>query len=173
MSPFRDFLQKAKKKFSRKFPLHIAKGTYVGPGCLQMIAEHYGRECKLEFLAKLCKITENGCSMLDVSDAAEAIGFRTMGVRLDFVKLRDEVLLPCIAHVNESYFTVVYKVASGKVFTADPELGYEEYFEDEFVDAWYQPGKGQGLCLLLEPTPDFYEMINLIKKKKNQENSNW
>jgi ATP-binding cassette subfamily B protein len=98
--------------------------------------------------------------MLGISDAAESIGMRTMGVRLDFDKLRDEVPLPCIAHWKQRHFVVIYKINKDIVYVADPGHGLVKYTKEEFMDGWASDRKGeenQGICLLLEPTPDFYK----------------
>lgn len=53
--------------------------------------------------------------MLGISEAAENIGFRTVGVKIPFVKLAAEVPLPCIVHWDQKHFVVVYEIkgASG------------------------------------------------------------
>lgn len=51
-----------------------------GPTCLRMIARYYGKEYSLATLRQLCHITRNGVSMLGISEAAAAIGFRTKAV---------------------------------------------------------------------------------------------
>ena len=48
--------------------------------------------------------------MLGISNAAEDIGLRTMGYRLSWEQLRDEVPLPCIVHWNQRHFVVVNRV---------------------------------------------------------------
>jgi ATP-binding cassette subfamily B protein len=42
----------------------------------------------------MCHINREGVSLLGISDAAEAIGMRTLGVKIPFEKLRDEMPLP-------------------------------------------------------------------------------
>ena len=54
--------------------------------------------------------------MLGISDAAEAIGFRTRGYRLTWEQLHDEVPLPCIVHWNQRHFVVVYKIKRRKAW---------------------------------------------------------
>ncbi|MRZ74311.1 hypothetical protein GKD20_20325, partial [Parabacteroides distasonis] len=51
-----------------------------GPSCLRMIAKFYGRGYSIQNLRKKAFITREGVSMLGISEAAEAIGFRTQGV---------------------------------------------------------------------------------------------
>ena len=52
-----------------------------GSTSLRMIAKYYGMEYSAEMLRQHCHITRNGVSMLGISEAAEYLGFRTLGVR--------------------------------------------------------------------------------------------
>jgi ATP-binding cassette, subfamily B, bacterial len=131
-----------------------------GPTCLQMIAKHYGRNYSLDNLREKCYITREGVSLLGISEAAEGIGFRSMGVRISFKQLRNESPLPCIVHWNQEHFIVVYKVSKEKVYVADPAHGKVIYTYNEFIKCWastQEQSTPQGICLLLEPTPDFFE----------------
>lgn len=81
-----------------------------GPTCLRMIAKHYGKEYSLETLRKRSFITREGVSMLGISDAAESIGFKTMGVRISMKQLVNDMPLPCILHWNQRHFVVCHKI---------------------------------------------------------------
>ncbi|MFS2577997.1 cysteine peptidase family C39 domain-containing protein, partial [Parabacteroides distasonis] len=72
-----------------------------GPSCLRMIAKFYGRGYSIQNLRKKAFITREGVSMLGISEAAEAIGFRTQGVRITVEELEKECPLPCILHWNQ------------------------------------------------------------------------
>jgi ATP-binding cassette subfamily B protein len=124
-----------------------------------MIARYYGKTYSQQTLRERSYITREGVSMLGTSDAAESIGMRTMGVRINFDQLANEVLLPCIAHWKQNHFIVVYKIKKDKVYVSDPAHGLVKYTKEEFLSGWAstkKEGENQGLCLLLEPTPDFY-----------------
>ena len=130
-----------------------------GPACLAMVATHYGKSYTLDNLREKSSITRKGVSMLGISDAAESIGFRTLGVKLTYAQLMKEAILPCIAHWQQRHFIVVYKVEKNRVWVADPAHGLVKYTRREFMQGWAQDeadGKEQGLCLLLETTPAFY-----------------
>jgi len=131
-----------------------------GPTSLAMIAKYYGKTYSQQTLRERCYITREGVSMLGTSDAAESIGMRTMGVRIEYDKLANEVLLPCIAHWRQNHFIVVYKIKKDIVYVSDPAHGLVKYTKAEFLNGWAstkKDGVDQGLCLLLEPTPDFYK----------------
>ena len=82
-----------------------------GPTCLRMVAAHYGRLYSLENLREKSLITREGTSMLGISEAAENIGFRTTGVKVNFEELKTAPL-PCIVHWNQGHFIVVYKITA-------------------------------------------------------------
>jgi ATP-binding cassette subfamily B protein len=46
-----------------------------------MIAKYYGKSYSLETLREKTYITREGVNLSGISEAAEKIGFRTMGVR--------------------------------------------------------------------------------------------
>ncbi len=75
-----------------------------------MIAKYYGRSYSLQYLRERSFITRNGVSMLGISDAAESIGMRTMGVKLTIERLVKERPLPCILHWSQDHFVVCYDI---------------------------------------------------------------
>ena len=131
-----------------------------GPACLRMLARHYGRHYTLQYLREQSHITREGVSLLGISDAAEAIGFRTIGARLRFSELLKEAPKPCIVHWRQRHFVVVYKTSGKYVWVADPAHGKIRYRHKEFLQGWASlesEGEEGGVALLLEPTPAFYE----------------
>ena len=131
-----------------------------GPTSLRMIAKYYGRTYSVSYLREHAFITREGVSMLGLSNAAELIGFRTMGVRITLEQLCTEVPLPCILHWNQRHFVVCYKIMNGKYYIADPAGKKVIYNEIELIRCWCSTsveGKDVGTALMLEPGPDFYE----------------
>lgn len=189
-----------------------------GPTCLRMVAKHYGRNYTAQSLREKAQIGKDGVSLLGISEAAEAIGFRTVGVKIPFEKLVSEAPLPCIVHWQQNHFVVVYAVKGGgkwlsqvrggfkgspppslspepllpttvhsftvpaenivipprvappeptksavrpgTVYVADPGKGLVAYTAAEFCQGWLATQTGErreGVVLLLEPTPAFYE----------------
>lgn len=141
-----------------------------GPACLSMVVKFYGRSYSLGKLRDAAFITRLGVSLLGISDAAESIGMRTTGVRASFEQLSKEAKLPLIAFWRQRHFVVVYRIHKGKVYVADPAAGMVKYTEAEFCNGWLgvkRDGEKQGLCLLLEPAPDFYTMEGENLNKSN------
>lgn len=129
-----------------------------GATCLRMIARHYGRFYSLEYLRDITFLDREGVSLMSISDAAEQIGFQTLGVKVGYDRLADDLPLPCIAHWRQHHFVVVYKINKTHVWVADPAAGKFKITKAEFLDAWASDvvdGEKRGIVLLLEKTPDF------------------
>lgn len=140
-----------------------------GPSCLCMIAKYYGRYYNASTLRQKAGFNKAGVSLLGISETAEKIGFRTRGVKLTYGQLK-EASLPCILHWNQNHFVVLLSLSGrrGRVRPkiADPAKGIITYTKDEFFDHWIfsssspstpvERGGGEGVALLLEPTPAFY-----------------
>ena len=140
-----------------------------GPSCLRMIAKFYGRVYSIQNLREKAFITREGVSMLGISEAAEAIGFRTQGVRITVEELEKECPLPCILHWNQWHFVVCYKIRKGKFYIADPAAGLITYTREEFKRCWVSTkvgGQDTGTALLLEPGPEFYGMEDEGRDRK-------
>ncbi|MDP2338245.1 MAG: peptidase domain-containing ABC transporter [Bacteroidota bacterium] len=131
-----------------------------GPACLRMIAAFYGKTYSLQKLRDLAHITREGVSLLGLSEAAETIGFRTIGARITLEQLM-EAPKPCVVHWDQDHFVVVYNYRKGRISVSDPAFGLVEYTEAEFKKHWLatvRQGEQKGICLLFEPTPKFFEL---------------
>lgn len=140
-----------------------------GVSCLRMVAKYYDRYFSIETLRELAYTDKEGVSLLGISDAAEQIGFKTLGAKIDFQKLENKVPLPAIAYWEQSHFVVVYKVTSTTVTIGDPKIGIRTMSKTEFLNGWESDivkGVGHGIVLLLETTPDFLA-ISSEKTEKN------
>ena len=135
-----------------------------GASCLAMIAMHYGLHLDRDRLRELCCLDKNGVSLLGISKAAEAIGFKTLGGRLSFEMLSEEAPMPCIVHWNQNHFVVVYKIKKHKkgkyvVYVADPGKGLVTYTQKEFCEHWASTrteGEEKGIALIFDTTEQFY-----------------
>lgn len=153
-----------------------------GPTCLRMIARHYGRSIPLQVLRDKGQLAREGTSLLGLAEAAESIGFRTMGVELRLESLVEEVPLPCIVLWDQNHYVVVHDVKQNNSWrqwqrkfrsrtdktvvnqqtfhVADPGRGLLTCSTEEFQEHWAtdaQRGANMGIALLLETTPAFYE----------------
>ena len=141
-----------------------------GPTCLRMVSKHYGRSISLEKLRNLSETTREGSSLSKIADSAEKIGFRTLGVKLSFEKLKQDAPFPAILHWNQNHFVVVYKIKKDVIWIADPAHGLIKLQKKEFISSWIGDGGDEkteaGIALLLEPTPKLKQAEDDDKEEK-------
>lgn len=152
-----------------KFPFYKQPDAKdCGPTCIKIIAKYYGKNISLQTLRKLSETTRRGSSLLFISDTAEKIGFRTIGVKLSIETLK-KAKLPCILYFHNDHFVVLYKIKKNKFFISDPDYGLINYTIQEFQDRWVgnklSINEVEGIALLIEPTPKFYIEIENSKKE--------
>jgi ATP-binding cassette subfamily B protein len=140
-----------------------------GPTCLRMVAKHYGKVVGLQKLRELSETTRSGSNLQNIAEAAEALGFRTLGVKVSLEKLLQEKPFPCILHWRGDHFVVLHKIAGNsripplsggegpgvrahsplfpggrgrgvRAYIADPAHGLLSYSEREFMDSWIGVG---------------------------------
>lgn len=115
-----------------------------GPTCLRIIAAFYGRHYSLQNLRDRCHTTREGVSLLGISDTAESLGLRSVGVKLTWQQLRDEANFPCIVHWNQRHFVGVYKIEKKRGqwwgYISDPAVRLLKYNERQFLKSWLQTG---------------------------------
>ncbi len=88
------------------------------------------------------------------------MGFRSLGVKLTYTKLL-EAPLPCIVHWNKNHYVVLYKIRKNTIYISDPAHGLITYTKQEFIKHWIgnnaDENTEEGIALLIEPTPRFYQ----------------
>jgi ATP-binding cassette subfamily B protein len=154
----------------KKFPHYKQPDSKdCGPTCLKIIAKYFEKTLPIQTLRELAETTRQGSNLLSLSEAAENIGFRTLGIKASLEKLQ-EAPLPCILHWNKQHYVVLYKIKKDKYYISDPAYGLMEYNKDEFLKFWIGNNASEttleGITLLLEPTPKFYNS-EFDKENKN------
>ena len=145
---------------NKKFPHYKQPDTKdCGPTCLKIIAKHYKKTISLQHLREISETQRAGSSLLGLSDAAESVGFRSLGVKIDLEKLK-EAPFPCILHWNKNHYVVLFQIKKGKYYISDPAHGLLKYNKENFLKNWIgndaTATTEEGIALLLEPTPKFY-----------------
>ena len=146
-----------------------------GPTCLRMIAKHYGKVYSAEMLRKHSYISREGVSMLGISDAAEYIGFHTLGVKITFEQLVRDGTYPCILHWNQNHFVVCYRIKKRRdgdydIYISDPATQKLCFNRKEFLKCWIstkEKGHDCGTALMLEPGVEFGEREDDIETGKH------
>lgn len=131
-----------------------------GAACLRMIARHYGRFFSLEYLRELTSHRKDGVSLLDISQGAERLGFKTLAASISFRRMLEDAPLPLIAFWRQNHYVVVYKTSRRHVWVADPAGGLLQYTHEQFLDGWKtgeEDGQPNGIALMVEPTVDFFK----------------
>lgn len=123
-----------------QFPLYFQHDAMqCGIACLQMICKYYGKEYTLSQLSDICFATNEGISLLGISQAAEKLGLHTICGRATTGQL-EEIDLPSIIFWNQNHFVVLYKINRKKkgnfYYIADPGKGRIIYTEEEFKKGW-------------------------------------
>ena len=107
----------------------------------------------------MSETTRQGSSLLGMSEAAEKIGFRSIAAKISLEQL-DEAPQPCVVHWNKNHYVVVYKIKKDKFYVSDPAHGLLTYTKEEFLARWIGSNANdqteEGIVLILEPTPKFY-----------------
>ena len=140
-----------------------------GITCLRMVCKYFGKEFSSDRLSGICFATNEGVSILGISEAAEKIGLHTLCGKFKVEQLT-EISLPCILHWNQNHFVVLYKIKKKKWFyIADPAQGLIKYSLKEFCSHWLSTklsGEEIGIAILMQTTPVFYEYKNEDRTKK-------
>lgn len=152
------------------FPFYRqADSKDCGATYLKMLAKFYGKIIDIQTLRQLSETTRLGSTLLSLSEGAESIGFRSIGIKMSRSKL-GEVPLPCILFWNKNHYVVLYQIKKRKYYIADPAHGLIAYNEEEFLKFWIGNNaistSEEGIALLLETTPKFYTANFENNKKK-------
>lgn len=138
-----------------------------GPTCLRMISKHYGKAYTRETLRKKTYITKQGVSLAGIAEAAENIGFRSLGLNVKGEVLLEKIPKPCIVPWRQKHFIVVLEHKKGKVKVADPAFGIVSYSKEEFYDGWLNASSTKSnYVLVLDPSPEFYAKLDESEKSE-------
>ncbi|MBV7270714.1 peptidase domain-containing ABC transporter [Winogradskyella sp. WHY3] len=146
---------------SKSFPTYRqTEAKDCGPTCIKIIAKHYGKLINTQHLRNLSETTRAGSSLLGISEAFESVGFRSLGVKMSYEKLL-EAPLPCVLHWNKNHYVALYKIKRDSLYISDPAHGLITYGKKEFLKYWIGNNADEqteeGIALMVEPTPKFYE----------------
>lgn len=152
-----------------------------GATCLRMIAKQYGKDYSINKLRQICETGKQGVNLYYISNAAEQIGFNTLGVKTSLEDLKD-IPLPCILHWKTSHFVVLYKVSNTKssikkwnFLVADPAMEALMTIDgDTFKQMWLADVQQEGIALLLEPSQEFYNSEDeSVYKRQTKKKLSW
>jgi ATP-binding cassette subfamily B protein len=129
-----------------------------------MISQYYGKFFTTEQLRPLAHQKQEGVTLLNISEAAEMLGMHTIGAKLTYQRLIDDIPLPGIAYWKGNHFVVVYEADAKQVTIADPSTDQLAVISPSaFLEGWVNDPEGygqEGVILLMEPTANFFSAEN-------------
>lgn len=142
-----------------------------GITCLRMICKFYGKELSIEHIAQYCHTSNEGASLLGISEGATKLGMQTFAAKISLTQLL-AATTPCILHWDQSHYVILYKIKNDSVFyIADPGRGKRKYNIQEFKRHWLSTiigGEEKGIALFIKPTPVFEALQNdLVTNKRS------
>lgn len=143
----------------KSFPLYKQYDTkQCGITCLRMICKYYGKALSIEYIARYCHTSNEGASLLGISEGATRLGLQTYAGKLSLEQLLTAPT-PCILHWDQSHFVILYRIKKKNLFyIADPGRGKRTYNLSDFKSHWISTivdGKESGIVLFIKPTPVF------------------
>ena len=153
----------------KKFPHYRQPDSKdCGPTSLRIVTKYYGKNMPLQEIRSLSETLRDGTTLVGLSTAAEAIGFRSLGVKISLNRL-SEAPLPCIIFYNKNnHYAVLYKIKKRIFYMSDPAHGLLKYTQAEFLNQWIGNNASEetkeGVVLLLETTPEFFKEDFTTKK---------
>lgn len=143
-----------------QFPFHRQLGELdCGATCLKMIIEFLGKPISPYSIHHQLPVRDGGVSLKDISNTAINLGLKTMGVKVSYDCLVQEIPMPCIAYWKQQHYVVIYHANDEYVWIADPAMrGLFIQSRESFQQGWIcDPTNQSGVLLLFETTPEFFE----------------
>jgi ATP-binding cassette subfamily B protein len=110
-----------------------------GVAALATVANHYSLPVSYREIAELVGAGPEGTNLLDLSRAAQNLGFATQGLKGSYDALAT-VSLPAIAHLRtrdgDGHFVVLQRWEPGEVIIADPARGIRTLRRERFSKRW-------------------------------------
>jgi len=119
-----------------------------GAACLVSILAFHGRHISIEEARRVCGVSRDGSSALQLTAAASNYGLKCEGYGVESAELRD-LQLPGILYWGFDHFVVLEGWSRGRWRIMDPSIGHRWVSAAEFDE------KFTGVVLELTPTADF------------------
>ncbi len=123
--------------------------------CLRSVARHHGKIISLQTLRSKDKTGSGSASLRSIAEIAEGFGLRARCVEMDYPTLAKDTPLPFIIKWNGHGFVVVSAIVQNQIaIGVDKET--VTVSTSEFCKNWLPEGEMDGIVLLLEATPEFF-----------------
>jgi ATP-binding cassette subfamily B protein len=123
--------------------------------CLRSVARHHGKIISLQALRSKDKTGKEPASLRSIAEIAEGFGLRARCVEMDYPSLSKDTPLPFIIKWNGHGFVVVSAIVQNQIaIGVDKET--VTVSTSEFCKNWLPENSMEGVVLLLEATPEFF-----------------
>jgi hypothetical protein len=119
--------------------------SLCGPRAIWVAAARSGVNLDLGDVIKSCRVSQEGCSLWDLKQAAESFGFNAAGMRLNWESLL-ETDCPTVLMVRGNHFSCAdptEKSADGRIRYYDPPNSATWLTKEELLEIW----NGESLVL--------------------------
>ncbi len=135
---------------------NIAKQPNEGLNCVRLIAKHHGKIVSIASLRSQKVETKRSNSLIKLAEVAETIGFRARCLTINFEILKSEIPFPCIVKLGAQQFAVV-KMVTKDMVEIQLENEIEILSHEIFCEKWLAENQQEGVVLLLDTTPEFFQ----------------
>lgn len=124
--------------------------------CLRMLCIFYGLNYVVSRRWVKNNLKKDGVSLLDLSQLAESLGFKTRCLEVDAEDLMKCVRFPCLVFYRRNHFVVLLEILDTRVCIVDPAKGILEVEKYEFLEQWcfdlksLSSNAGQGIIMQVE-----------------------
>lgn len=142
-----------------------------GAACLRMVAAANNKILSAIFVRETTQVVKEGISLNELSEASQKLGFDTLPLKIDFLKLKSGVPMPFIAFWRGNHYVVVYEIQEKFVIIADPAVGISKISTQNFLQNWQvergEKGETLGYALVLQTTKKFHDLPTSEKSKNS------
>lgn len=136
------------RKIARVPAIIQMEAVECGAACLVSVLAHHGRHVALEEARRVCGVSRDGSSALQITAAAVNFGLSCEGYSVESDELKD-LRLPGILFWGFDHFVVLEGWSRGRWQVMDPSVGRRAVTAEEF------DRKFTGVVLELSPSEDF------------------
>jgi len=112
-----------------------AQSNTCGPAALAYLLNAYGLMLSEDEISQKVNLTERGCSLFDLINAAKEYGFNSWGEKQNFKGLI-KTKLPALVHINNRHYVIIDRIDDYYLTLFDPAMGTIRIKREHFLRAW-------------------------------------
>lgn len=108
-----------------------------GVACLEMIARNHNLQVTRKDIITWVSYKGEMTSLKQLSEGLSHLGFHAMAIKVSTEKLVKDISFPCIAHLSDNHYVVIYDQVEDNIFIANPALEKNICIDfDVFSNIW-------------------------------------